>query len=248
MVGANDEMGRTLLFNEYPTDQRGSYFRQFWDVRGVQNPGPDINAIAQWPTTAELGSNSTRPGIDTYLVLILRAELLRRYPNTIIYAVQAQWNADGSRSVPTKDPVELHPEFLGSLGEGAGFWGLKLAAKEARGAGAPIEGPAGWYFAIQEHTSEPRFGLEPPNTAFATSPNSWLALAWSDLAADANALAQVGYVDLGTALPNVGSVVDPKNAKWHVAEGARASDLAYITYREPARLLVHASRMIPADA
>jgi hypothetical protein len=43
-------------------------------------------------------------------------------------------------------------------------------------------------------------------------------------------------------------MVDPKNAAWHVADGARASDLAYITYREPARLLVHASRMIPADA
>jgi len=31
MVGLNHEMTRTLLFNEYPIDQRGTYFRQFWE-------------------------------------------------------------------------------------------------------------------------------------------------------------------------------------------------------------------------
>jgi hypothetical protein len=63
-----------------------------------------------------------------------------------------------------------------------------------------------------------------------------------------NALGQIAYVDLGAELPNVGAVVNPKHARWHITEGTRASDLAYITYREPVRLLVHASRMIPADA
>ena len=33
MVGVNHEMSRTLLFNEYPTDQRGTYFQHFWDSR-----------------------------------------------------------------------------------------------------------------------------------------------------------------------------------------------------------------------
>ncbi|HEX3475963.1 MAG TPA: hypothetical protein VHT91_13145 [Kofleriaceae bacterium] len=247
MVGANDELGRTLLFNEYPTDQRGSYFRQFWDVTGVQDPEPDINPLAAWPRTAPLGGNSTRPGIDSYLVLIVRAELLRRYPGTIVYAVQAQWNADGTRSIAAGNPVELHPEFRGSLGTGAGFWGFKLTTADARGSDSP-SGPAGWYFALQEHSSEPRFGLEPAGASYATSPSSWQQLAWSDLAANPGALGQVQYVDLGTALPHVGAVSDAKHARWHVADGARASDLAYITYREPVRLLVHASRMIPKDA
>jgi len=31
-------MGRELLWREYPTDQRGSYFRQFWDVKGIIRP------------------------------------------------------------------------------------------------------------------------------------------------------------------------------------------------------------------
>ena len=32
MVGLNYEFARKLLWREYPTDQRGSYFRQFWSV------------------------------------------------------------------------------------------------------------------------------------------------------------------------------------------------------------------------
>ena len=32
MVGLNHEMACELLWREFPTDQRGSYFRQFWDV------------------------------------------------------------------------------------------------------------------------------------------------------------------------------------------------------------------------
>ena len=41
MVGLSHEFARELLFNEYPTDQRGTYFRQFWDTRGrVPAPAP----------------------------------------------------------------------------------------------------------------------------------------------------------------------------------------------------------------
>ena len=31
MVGLSHEMGRELLWREFPTDQRGTYFKQFWD-------------------------------------------------------------------------------------------------------------------------------------------------------------------------------------------------------------------------
>ena len=37
MVGLNHEMARELLWREYPTDQRGSYFRQFWDASAAVN-------------------------------------------------------------------------------------------------------------------------------------------------------------------------------------------------------------------
>ena len=38
LVGLNHEMARELLWREYPTDMRGSYFRQFWEVKGISNP------------------------------------------------------------------------------------------------------------------------------------------------------------------------------------------------------------------
>ena len=44
MVGLNHEFARELLWREYPTDQRGSTFRQFWDVRSFY--APDANAEA----------------------------------------------------------------------------------------------------------------------------------------------------------------------------------------------------------
>ena len=48
MVGLNHEFARELLWREYPTDQRGSYFRQFWDVRrSLDRAGADPGALRE---------------------------------------------------------------------------------------------------------------------------------------------------------------------------------------------------------
>ncbi len=39
MVGLNHEMARELLWSEFPTDQRSTSFRQFWDT-SESNPDP----------------------------------------------------------------------------------------------------------------------------------------------------------------------------------------------------------------
>ena len=67
MAGANHEFARELLWREYPTDCRGSPFRQFWDVLRVPTPGlegvararklKDIEALHLWPATGKLGDN-----------------------------------------------------------------------------------------------------------------------------------------------------------------------------------------------
>lgn len=259
MVGINHEMSRTLLFNEYPTDQRGTYFRQFWDSRAtVPSPGhpidpetlKDIKPIHTWGRTSGLGHNSSRqapPGGD-YLVLLLRAELLRRYPNTVVYATRAKWNAQRTHDVD--DTTESHPVFSGQLGSGVGFWGFELTATQVRGGTRTTDDP-GWFFILQEPPTEPRCGLEPA-TQYGVGPTKWPDLSWDDLAADGSALANIMYIDLNAALPDTTSVVDSRNAAWHAdagtgATGARASDLAYITYRVPIRIAVHASTMIPSD-
>src|SRR5450759_1140029 len=91
MVGLNHEMARQLLVNAYPTDQRGSYFRQFWDVSAyVPQPGDpsdpaalaeflrDIPPIHTWPRNSRLGDNENRKDIvASNLVLVIRGELLK---------------------------------------------------------------------------------------------------------------------------------------------------------------------------
>src|SRR5262249_55911724 len=66
MVGLNHEMARELLWREFPTDQRGSYFRQFWDVSLVLPPSPspsdreklrDIPELHLWSRHSELGQH-----------------------------------------------------------------------------------------------------------------------------------------------------------------------------------------------
>src|SRR5919204_5372147 len=108
MVGLNHEMGRELLWREYPTDQRGSYFRQFWDVNLVLPPAPtpedrerlrDIPEIHTWSRHSALGEHNQRAahGEEALLVLVVRGELLKRYPRTVIYAQKAQWHRRGGR-------------------------------------------------------------------------------------------------------------------------------------------------------
>ena len=105
MVGLNHEFARKLLWREYPTDQRGSYFRQFWDVRSyIDREGLsddplkeklyDIPELHRWLPTSKLGEHNNRavPGqVGEQAVLVIRGELLKKYPTAVIYAQRAAW-------------------------------------------------------------------------------------------------------------------------------------------------------------
>ena len=114
MVGLNHEFARELLWREYPTDQRGSTFRQFWDVRSFFNADNlndedlkeklrDVTALHTWaknttenpdPEKLKLGTHDNRQlGAvpKKRLVLVIRGELLKRYPTAVIYAHRACW-------------------------------------------------------------------------------------------------------------------------------------------------------------
>ena len=82
MIGMNHEMNRELLWREYPTDRRGSPLRHFWDWF---DDLPDIEPLHTWPTANALGHN-TRGGEGGQIVLLVRGDLLRRYPNAVVLA------------------------------------------------------------------------------------------------------------------------------------------------------------------
>ena len=90
LCGLNHEFARELLWRRYPTDRRGTYFRQFWDYT-EGNERADVRKLHQWDRS-ELGGNApgdTGGTPENLAVLVIRGELLRAYPNTRVYAVKA---------------------------------------------------------------------------------------------------------------------------------------------------------------
>src|SRR5262249_12073840 len=86
MVGLNHELASELLWREFPSDTRATYFRQFWDTAGIAQPMPQLPEIREWSATAGLGDNY---GGGPHVVLLIRGELLNRYPDARTYAGKA---------------------------------------------------------------------------------------------------------------------------------------------------------------
>ena len=253
MVGLTHEMARELQWNEYPTDMRGTYFQQFWDVAGYAGTVPaeklrDIKEIHTWQTT-ELGANSARdlPPAGRHLVLLVRGELLRRYPRTIVYAVKTV-RTQGRRNLGSD---ERHPLFRGTLEPDVVFFGFDLTADEVRGVDDPQSTNQGWYFVLQEPPSEPRFGLDVPGGIVGGVAASWSELSWGHLAGTAEDLDTLTHIDLNADLPDTRQIAQTGGAAWHASAGlgpagATAAHLAYITLQQPMRVALHGSDMIRA--
>jgi hypothetical protein len=207
MVGLNMEMGRELLWRGYPTDQRATCFDQFWDAAAAGAPRPDIEPLTRWGNR-RLGDPSGAPAREQFVMLV-RSTLLRRYPNAIIYAARAVMN-NGSRAPGTKPEDEVHPAFRGIFPPDVSFFGFDLAPDAVTG----TDGSAGFYIVIQEHPTEPRFGLDvgtPTGTA------TYLAIASGPPA--------------GLALEGL---------EW----GRNAAHMAGIVRQLPVRIAIHASEFI----
>jgi hypothetical protein len=254
MVGLNHEFGRELLWREYPTDQRGSYFRQFWDSLDAVNLGGvsetdhvknnlDIQEIHLWDIYQPLGQHSPRPGAGTgLLVLVIRGELLKKFPNTVIYAQKAKFKPGGNnlidpRQLEDVDPNAPNPALLRMPVFGAFvendiyFIGFTLTAAEAKGNRAG--GQPGWFFVIQERPGEIRFGVD-------VATNGGTPATWNDLRTG-NAPFVNGYLSAAdNAVNATNKVITGKVVDW----GFNSTNMAQILYQNPVLLAVHAEEMI----
>ena len=59
MAGLNHEMARELLWRGYPTDQRGTVFRRFWDRAGAVPP-PRVRRVPKTSTPCTRGPRRRR--------------------------------------------------------------------------------------------------------------------------------------------------------------------------------------------
>lgn len=184
MVGLNHEMARELRWRRFPTDRRGTYFRWFWKrpSSGPGPPPPDIEKIHDW-NVHKLGNNSPGDTDTAKVVVLVRGELLRRYPNTLIYATKAV--EDGNDRVPytlskkdevidtsdaKDDPDIMFPVFRGTLDPDVTFLGFELSPEEAvndpyhKDTTDPPDDhlDEGWFFVFEEPpgAEETRFGLD----------------------------------------------------------------------------------------
>jgi hypothetical protein len=243
MVGLNHELSRELLWREYPTDQRGSYFRQFWDPRG-HVPAPqteaerealrDIAPIHTWPGRNHLGDNASH-GHTAPLVLLICSDLLNRNPDAVIYATKADRRPNVAGRAPLDPAVERYPLFRGTFPPNITFVGFDLTREEVKGGPAPSgddpDPGSGWFFVLQEHPTEPRFGFDETGSP---QPASWADLSWEVVAVHDG---HVSLADTHAALAAAGS---PLSAAWASDAGA----LAVQTLQTPFRVAISGDDML----
>jgi hypothetical protein len=214
MAGLNHELNRELLWRRYPTDQKGTPIRRFWDRPGG---GADVDPLHTWrPLTRTLAN---RAGGVSDLVLLVRGELLRRYPNTVILAIPAS----GPDTPGVDESKYKFPIFSGLLDPDIAFFGFELQDTD-------LTTGNGWFFALQEQVTEPRFGLdETVDPLRVGAPGVWRAVAWPDTGITAganftlNQLKSVG--GLSPALTNGANVADA-------------------LFQNPVQVLVHARHLV----
>jgi len=276
MVGLNHEFGRELLWREYVTDQRGSYFRQFWEVSSyldvedqdeetLRERLRDIPPLHRWSKFSQLGDHDHREAQgdkEDEVVLVIRGELLKKYPTAVIYAHRAVWQTDedtgeidkskprdlaplteAEEDNPPRSKV-LMPLYEAKVDPDIYFFGFDLTAEEARGE----DDDPGWFFVIKERPGEPRFGLDLDTTE---NPHFWNDLAWPNVGTAVGAHLEI------TDLPDFSLTEPPEgmfpggevqheedaNVQWRA--GMNAAELAYILYQVPVLVGVHAKEMLP---
>lgn len=225
--GLSHEMGRELLWRGFPTDQRGTYFRRFWDPANDEL-AQDIARFTQTP----LGSHVTAD-LDDRVVLMVRGELIKRYPNAIVLAMYAG-NLDANGIPIFEDPaanpatkVLAAMQFHGHLEPDITLVGFDLTVAEIQSGAV---GDAGWWFVIAEHPTAPRFGL-----AEATTGTSRDVLGWPTMPQ------RLGFLD-GTQTRSVPDTADVGSPS--ATFGADGASSAHVLLRDPIRAAFAALPMV----
>jgi len=171
------------------------------------------------------------------LVLLIRGNLLAKYPSTVVYAARARWEDDLEHNKRVRRPIIDHsdentrtPIFTGTLPPDVTFLGYDLTAEEAKGSPDETDSRPGWFFILEERVGESRFGMDEPKQplpALAT----WSDLSWGHLTVGAS-----GYIDGAAPAQQV-----LEGITW----GADGASTARITFQNPMRVAMHAELMLP---
>jgi hypothetical protein len=212
LVGLNHEFNQELLWREFPTDQRGTPFARFW-------PGDDadVDEIARWPLDAPLGSG-LRTGGEGSLALLVRGELLRRFPGTALLAVRGE-----EGKLPAAfDGVPGTPLVLDESTVLYLFAGIDEHRARAED----------WFFVFREPMRGTQFGFD---SGQPIPVKTWADLTWSGVTVDASRCVRLAPAP---AAPSEPPPADPP--VW----GRDAADMARITFQQPFQLAFRATTLL----
>jgi hypothetical protein len=273
MVGLNHEFSRELLWREYLTDQRGSYFRQFWDVTG--NPGSgdlsDIKPIHEWKNRP-LGKNTpiSTQAMANRLVLVIRGDLLRKYPNTIVQLQKARFNNPANPDITIPREIEdgreiLYPAFEAKIDPDIYFFGFNITVDKARGKLEMPDRDPGYFVVLKERTGQIHFGMDIDlveevnnpilgdrgvilgngignrNRPPLPTPSSGQGPGKSWNSLSWDEFSDnLSFIDLEEDIPD-------KPSRENVTWGANSADMAYILYQNPFMMAIHTSKMVSEE-
>ena len=177
---------------------------------------------------------------DEQLVLTIRGDLLKKYPNTLVFAQKAiaapdgdEDSDDGKRSnsnfrKPTSRKMSI-PSRQAEVAPDIKFFGFDLTEKRATG---EVPGPdldnLGWFFVIMQAPGSPVFGMD------ITFNQGEDELSWDDLS----------WENFGTEIKSSRDRCAEYNPPKPIAWGADSASMAYILFQKPNMVAMHASKML----
>lgn len=249
LIGMNHELAAELLWRGYPTDQRGTYFRRFWDRTGYSGSTAglpadddgvvDIEELDKLPEDLQLLGNAG--GSTDSVMLVVRGSLIERFPNLWVYANPAEFDAAGTRRGLAATGAR-EPLYSGKVGSDAVFFAFDLTVTDARGDGSDTA--PGWFFVFQQQATETRFGLD-ISPAATSPPTSTDDLAWTHAMDEALGDRHLNVANSSLAGGTEFEEFADEAAGTRVAWGVNSAHMARSLMQWPVRMAFHADALLP---
>jgi hypothetical protein len=240
LVGMNHELARELLWREYPSDQRGTYSRQFWARRNTGNPADqyDLKYLLHASPQLTLEQLGEKPGDGASpLVLVVKGDLVRRYPGMLVTAAKTR----KSGSIRVLDPAtEIQPDFMARLDPDVLLIGFEALSADKVRALAGNEDTAWWFF-FAEHFTEPRFGLDLPAAGNPAAFADWNDATWGNAALDAAGRLSAGSFNVPPLPKSKPGTLPGPMYDWH----GSSSSIAWILLQYPFRRGMRGIDLLP---
>jgi hypothetical protein len=232
LVGLNHELVRELLWREYPTDRRASSFRRFWPRQGTDVDVPELH---RWDRSTPLGGHCDLSG-DAFALLIVRGEVVRRFPDMVVTAVPAlpPGFVAGPKTMNPSPDVVRAPLFSFPIDPTTAVYALPVPPGEL------VTADPGWFVVFQEHDYKFRFGFDVPELDQNGRPvagplGSWDDLTWEHLDPSVGGR---GFADaLAAVRPD-----DPRGLVWGAE--ADATHVARIALQKPFRVAMQSTLLV----